>query len=150
MSGHAVKEPAVAETRVRVRYAETDQMGVVYHANYLVWFEVGRVELMRQRGLDYKRLEEEEGCWIAVVEATARYKAPARYDDELIVETRVLLVRGPVIRFGYKIIRATDKHLLCEGETVHVVLGRDMKKRTVPKRYAEILHAAAGHAHVHR
>jgi len=64
-------------------------MGVVYHANYLVWFEVGRVELMRQRGLDYSRLEAEEGCGIAVVEATVRYKAPARYDDELIVETRV-------------------------------------------------------------
>ena len=63
---------------MRVRYAETDQMGVVYHANYLVWFEVGRVELMRQHGLDYKRLELEEGCCIAVVEATARYKAPAR------------------------------------------------------------------------
>lgn len=153
MSGHTAKEPAIAEARVRVRYAETDQMGVVYHANYLVWFEVGRVELMRQRGLDYKRLEEEEGCWIAVVEATARYKAPARYDDELIIETRVLMVRGPVIRFGYRILRAADRHLLCEGETVHVVLGRDMKKRTVPRRYADILHAAAGHgphSHPHK
>ena len=84
MSEHARVHPVIGEARVRVRYAETDQMGVVYHANYLVWFEVGRVELMRQRGLNYKRLEEEEGCWIAVVEATARYKAPARYDDELI------------------------------------------------------------------
>ena len=153
MSGHTVKEPAVAEARVRVRYAETDQMGVVYHANYLVWFEVGRVELMRQRGLNYKTLEQEEGCWIAVVEATARYKAPARYDDELIVETRVLMVRGPVIRFGYRILRvdADTRHLLCEGETVHVVLGRDMKKRVIPKKYADILHGAVvhepGHAH---
>ena len=157
MSGHTVKEPAVAEARVRVRYAETDQMGVVYHANYLVWFEVGRVELMRQRGLNYKQLEEEEGCWIAVVEATARYKAPARYDDELIVETRVLMVRGPVIRFGYRILRVAGdsdaRHLLCEGETVHVVLGRDMKKRTVPRRYADILHAAVSHethGHAHK
>lgn len=153
MSGHNAKDPAPAETRVRVRYAETDQMGVVYHANYLVWFEVGRVELMRQRGLDYKRLEEEEGCWIAVVEATARYKSPARYDDELIIETRVLMVRGPVIRFGYRILRAADKHLLCEGETVHVVLGRDMKKTAIPKRYADILHGAVvqdTHGHAHR
>jgi acyl-CoA thioester hydrolase len=135
-------------TQLRVRYAETDQMGVVYHANYLVWFEVGRVELMRQRGLDYKRLEIEEGCCIAVVEATARYKAPARYDDELIVETTVRSVRGPVIRFGYRILRAEDGLLLCEGETVHVVLGRDMKRRSIPKKYAEILSAAASDAHV--
>jgi acyl-CoA thioester hydrolase len=136
-------QSAAGQTRVRVRYAETDQMSVVYHANYLVWFEVGRVELMRQRGLDYKLLEIEEGCWIAVVEVTARYKAPARYDDELIVETRVIEVRGPVIRFGYKIIHAADGLLLCEGETVHVVIGKDMKRRSIPKKYAEILSAAA-------
>ncbi len=128
---------------MRVRYAETDQMGVVYHANYLVWFEVGRVELMRQHGLDYKSMEQEEGCMIAVVEATARYKAPARYDDLLTIETRVTLVRGPVIRFGYRIVRAEDGVLLCEGETVHVAIGKDMKRRAVPKKYAEILSAAA-------
>jgi acyl-CoA thioester hydrolase len=150
MTGHTAKEPAIAETRVRVRYAETDQMGVVYHANYLVWFEVGRVELMRQRGLNYRQLEEEDGCRIVVVEATARYKSPARYDDELIIQTQVKMVRGPLIRFAYRILRAhsdsSDKLLLCEGETVHVVLGRDMKKRTIPKKYADLLNAAAGHA----
>lgn len=136
-------QPVDGEARVRVRYAETDQMGVVYHANYLVWFEVGRVELMRQRGLDYKSLELDEGCWIAVVEATVRYKAPARYDDELTVQTRVVTVRGPVIRFGYRIVRTTDGLLLCEGETVHVVVGRDMKRRSIPKKYAELLGAPA-------
>ena len=135
--------PAVGQTQVRVRYAETDQMGVVYHANYLVWFEIGRVELMRQRGLDYGKLEAEEGCGIAVVEATVRYKRPARYDDVLIIETTVLKVRGPIIRFGYKVLRAEDGLLLCEGETVHVVVGRDMKRRHIPKKYAEILSAAA-------
>jgi len=131
-----------------VRYAETDQMGVVYHANYLVWFEVGRVELMRQRGLNYKHLETELGCWIVVVEVTARYKAPARYDDELIVETTVSSVRGPIIRFSYRVLRAEDKHLLCEGETVHVVVDRNMKRHAVPKKYAELLGAGASHAHV--
>jgi acyl-CoA thioester hydrolase len=136
-------EGVSGEARVRVRYAETDQMGIVYHANYLVWFEVGRVELMRQLGLSYKRMEIEEGCGIAVVEATARYKAPARYDDELIVLTRVAAVRGPVVRFGYRIVRAEDDLLLCEGETVHVVVGRDMKRRPIPKRYAELLAPAA-------
>jgi acyl-CoA thioester hydrolase len=127
----------VSEARVRVRYAETDQMGVVYHSNYLIWFEVGRVEFIRQLGLDYKRMEVEEGCGIAVVEATARYRAPARYDDELIVQTTLKAARGAVIRFGYKILRAEDSLLLCEGETVHVVVGKDMKKCSLPAKYAE-------------
>ena len=143
MSEHAGLDEAVGHARVRVRYAETDQMGVVYHANYLVWFEVGRVELMRQRGLDYKRMESEDGCGIAVVEATARYKAPARYDDELIIETTVMRVRGPIIRFGYRVLRVEDGLLLCEGETLHIVVGRDMKRRPLPKKYAELLGAAA-------
>lgn len=127
------------EARVRVRYAETDQMGVVYHANYLVWFEVGRVELMRQRGLAYKNIEIEEQAGMAVVEATVRYKAPARYDDELIVETRVVLARTSLIRFGYRIVRAEDGQVLCEGETTHVVVGRDMRRKPMPRRYAEAL-----------
>ncbi len=124
---------------MRVRYAETDQMGVVYHANYLVWFEVGRVEFIRQMGLDYKSMEQEEGALIAVVEATARYKAPARYDDELIVRTTLAGVRGPIVRFRYAVLRAADEMLLCEGETVHLVVGRDMKRREMPEKYAEPL-----------
>lgn len=127
----------VSEARVRVRYAETDQMGVVYHANYLVWFEIGRVEFIRQLGLDYKSMEREEGCGIAVVDVSARYRSPARYDDELIIETRLLAARGSVIRFAYKIVRAEDQTLLCEGQTAHVVVGRDMKRRPLPTRYAE-------------
>jgi acyl-CoA thioester hydrolase len=137
--GQGAGEAVCGEARVRVRYAETDQMGIVYHANYLVWFEVGRVELMRSLGLDYKRLEVEEECWIAVVEATVRYKAPARYDDELTIQTRVAGLRGPIVRFSYRIVRAEDGLLLCEGETVHVVVGRDMKRRPIPRRYAEVL-----------
>src|ERR1700712_694027 len=96
-------ERGFGETQVRVRYAETDQMGVVYHANYLVWFEVGRVELIRQMGLDYKAMEREEGCGIAVVEVSCRYKAPARYDDVLVVKTRITGARGSVVKFGYEI-----------------------------------------------
>ena len=126
-----------AETRVRVRYAETDQMGVVYHANYLVWFEIGRVEFIRQMGLDYRSMEKDENAMIAVVEATARYKAPARYDDELIVRTTLAGVRGSIVRFRYAVVRATDELLLCEGETVHLVVGRDMKRREMPERYAK-------------
>ncbi|HEY6413703.1 MAG TPA: thioesterase family protein [Edaphobacter sp.] len=137
MSKAMVTKPFVAETRVRVRYAETDQMGVVYHANYLVWFEVGRVEYIRQLGLDYKSMEREEGCGIAVADVSARFKSPAQYDDELVIQTRLLAARGAVIRFGYRIVRAADHLLLCEGETVHIVVGKDMKRRTLPKKYAE-------------
>ena len=126
-----------AEARIRVRYAETDQMGVVYHANYLIWFEVGRVEFIRQLGMDYKSMEQEEGAMIAVVEASARYKAPARYDEELIVRTSLASVRGPIIRFRYAVVRATDDAVLCEGETTHIVVGRDMKRRDMPPSYAE-------------
>jgi len=127
----------VGRARVRVRYAETDQMGVVYHANYLVWFEVGRVEFIRQLGLDYKAMEREEGCGIAVVDAHVRYRAPARYDDELEVEVRLVGARGAVVKFGYRVVRLADGVLLCEGETVHVVVGPDMKKRSLPHKYAE-------------
>ena len=126
-----------AEARVRVRYAETDQMGVVYHANYLVWFEVGRVEFIRQLGMSYKSMEQDEGALIAVVEATARYKAPARYDDELIVRTTLAGVRGPIVRFRYAVVRAADELVLCEGETVHIVVDRDMKRREMPPVYVE-------------
>jgi acyl-CoA thioester hydrolase len=128
---------AVSEARVRVRYAETDQMGVVYHSNYLIWFEVGRVEFIRQLGLNYKRMEVEEGCGIAVVDAHVRYRSPARYDDELVIETRLLAARGAVIRFGYKVLRVNDGVLLCEGETVHVVVDKEMKKCSLPAKYAE-------------
>jgi acyl-CoA thioester hydrolase len=138
MSEETEKKPAtVSESRVRVRYAETDQMGVVYHANYLVWFEVGRVDFIRGLGMDYRTMEHEDGLGIAVVDVSARYKAPARYDDELIIETRLLAARGAIIKFGYRIVRAVDRAILCEGETVHVVVSKDMQKRTLPEKYAK-------------
>lgn len=124
-----------AETPVRVRYAETDQMGVVYHANYLVWFEVGRVEFIRQVGLDYASMER-SGALIAVVEATARYKLPARYDDELLIRTTLAHFRGSIVRFRYQIVRSADQAVLCEGETTHIVVGRDMKRTAMPELYA--------------
>lgn len=136
MSTEAEKKPVVSQSRVRVRYAETDQMGVVYHANYLVWFEIGRVDFIRSLGMDYRTMEQEDGLAIAVVDVSARYKQPARYDDELRVETRLNAARGAVIKFGYRVKRDADDALLCEGETVHVVVDREMKKRTLPEKYA--------------
>jgi acyl-CoA thioester hydrolase len=136
--------PKIFETRLRVRYAETDQMGVVYHANYLVWFEVGRVELIRELGLDYKRMELEDDCFVVVVEARVRYKAPARYDDEVVVRTHVRRLRGFVLEFGYQVLRVSDGMLLCTGETIHVVTNSKMEKRSLPVEYAESLMAIAG------
>ena len=88
------------ETRLRVRYAETDQMGVVYHSNHLIWFEVGRVELMRQLGFSYRDMEREDGRFIAVAEAKCRYRAPVYYDQEVVVRTRLKKVRESVVVFS--------------------------------------------------
>jgi len=105
----------VNETRIRVRYAETDQMGVVYHSNHFIWFEVGRVELLRQLGFSYRDMEREDDCFIAVVDARCRYKAPVHYDDEVIVRTYLKQVREKVIRFGYELRSVENCELLAEG-----------------------------------
>ncbi len=131
----------VSQTTIRVRYAETDQMGVVYYANFFVWFEVGRVELLRQLGFDYKQMELADNCYIAVVDASCRYKSPARYDDVLLLETRVAGMRRSVLKFAYRILRlesvaGDDPMLLAEGETTHVVVDRHMGKTPLPEKYA--------------
>jgi acyl-CoA thioester hydrolase len=129
---------APIRTTLRVRYAETDQMGVVYYANYFVWCEIGRVEFFRQLGHDYKRLEMEDDCHLPVVEASCRYRSPARYDDEVCIETRVTLLRGAVIKIGYRLLRVEgeSERLLAEAETVHVSVDKHMQKRNLPDRYA--------------
>ncbi|HJT70522.1 MAG TPA: thioesterase family protein [Terriglobales bacterium] len=132
----------VSEIRLRVRYAETDQMGVVYHANHFIWFEVGRVEFLRQLGFSYRDMEENDGCCIAVVDARCRYKAPARYDDEIIVRTHLKNIRESLIHFGYELLRATDGVLLAEGETTHVVTDAEMKKRAIPEKYMQAFREA--------
>jgi len=131
-------------TEVRVRYAETDQMGIVYYANYLVWFEIGRVELLRSLGLAYSQLEIEHECILPVIEASCRYLAPARYDDEILIETRPALLRGSVIKFAYQIWRKANqkekqRELLAEGETVHVVCDDQLNKKPLPEKYAAAL-----------
>lgn len=133
---------AVNETRLRVRYAETDQMGVVYHSNHLIWFEVGRVELMRQMGFLYRDMEREEGCFIAVAEARCRYRAPVYYDEEVVIRTRLKRVRESVVVFGYELLRAGSETLLAEGETVHVVTDSNMKAARLPQKYLNAFRAA--------
>lgn len=140
--------PTLGEARVRVRYAETDQMGVVYYANFLIWFEIGRVEWMRQLGFDYKRMEIEDDCHIPVVEVNCRYKAPARYDEELLILTELAALRGFVLKFRYKIVRAKDRLLLAEGETTHVITDRQMKKRALPEKYVEAFSRVRGELNI--
>ena len=134
----AAAAKTVSETRIRVRYAETDQMGVVYHSNYFIWFEVGRVELMRQLGFTYKEMEREDGCYIAVVDARCRYKAPARYDDEILIRTHLKNVRESLIHFGYEALRASDNLLLAQGETTHIVIDAEMTRRAIPEKYMAV------------
>lgn len=126
-------------TTVRVRYAETDKMGVVYHANYLVWFEIGRVELLRHLGFDYKQMEIQDDCHLPVVDVSCRYKASAKYDDEVRIETRPVLLRGAVIRFGYRAVRVSDDLLLAEAQSTHILCDHEMKKKTLPEKYAAAL-----------
>ncbi len=140
----ANRHPAVNETRLRVRYAETDQMGVVYHSNHFIWFEVGRVELLRQLGFSYREMESQDNCFIAVVDARCRYKAPVRYDDEVVVRTFLKHVRETVIHFGYELVRADDGKLLAEGETTHIVANAQMKPRPLPERYMKVFRSAVG------
>jgi acyl-CoA thioester hydrolase len=139
------KPPAtVNETRIRVRYAETDQMGVVYHANHFIWFEVGRVEFLRQCGFSYKDMEREDDCFIAVVDAQCRYKAPVHYDDEVMVRTCLKHVREKVIRFAYELRKVESDELLAEGETTHIVANSSMKPRALPEKYMKVFRAAVG------
>ena len=135
-------KPHVSETRIRVRYAETDQMGVVYHANYFVWFELGRVELLRQLGFSYRDMEAQDGCGIAVIDARCRYKSPAHYDDEIIVRTHLALLRESLIQFAYELVNAEDGTLLAEGDTTHIVVDKQMKKTPLPGKYISAFRAA--------
>jgi acyl-CoA thioester hydrolase len=123
-------------TLLRVRYAETDQMGVAYHGNYFAWFEVGRVELLRSLGLTYAALEE-QGCILPVVEVQCQYRRPARYDDLLEVSTSLKAMRGPMLVFAYQLCRGED--LLAEAETKHVVVDKEMKRRRMPEAYREAM-----------
>ena len=132
-------------TEVRVRYAETDQMGIVYYAYYLVWFEIGRVELLRALGLAYSQLEIDHQCILPVVAASCRYRSPARYDDQILIETRPSLLRSAVRKFAYRILRKApegeEPTLLAEGETVHLVCDDQLNKKPLPERYAAALRA---------
>jgi acyl-CoA thioester hydrolase len=123
------------DVTIRVRYAETDQMGMVYHSNYLIWFEVGRVELMRAQGFDYRKMEMEEDCYLVVADVHCRYQHPARYDELLTVRTRILEAKSRKLKFGYELFRQSDQKLLAVADTTHVSCRRNGRVTHFPERY---------------
>jgi acyl-CoA thioester hydrolase len=120
----------VSRSRVRVRYAETDQMGVVYYANYLVWFEIGRTDLLRTLGGTYREMEA-DGLTLPVIEASCEYAAPCRYDDELTIVTRGRLLSPIRVAFSYAVERP-DGVVAARGRTEHAAIARDGRPRRLP------------------
>ena len=131
------KETIVGETKLRVRYAETDKMGVVYHSNFVIWFEVGRVELLRQLGFQYSEMETQDNCHIPVVDLRVRYKSPALYDDEIVVRTQIKNVRSSLLHFGYEVFRESDRTLLATGETMHIIVDNKLERTALPEKYMQ-------------
>jgi acyl-CoA thioester hydrolase len=125
-----------ADTTIRVRYAETDQMGVAHHSNHLVWFEAGRVDYCRHLGFEYKQTEIEDDSFIVVAEATCRYKRPARFDDILTIRTRVTESQRRTIRFAYELFNQTEE-LIATGETLHVICDRHGRPKSLPEKYRQ-------------
>ena len=134
----------VYEAQLRVRYAETDQMGVVYHSNYIVWFEVGRVEMLRELGFSYRDMEQQDDTHIAVVDVHGRFKSPARYDDLITIRTQLINVRESLLHFKYEIFRAEDGKALAEGESIHIVVNSEFKRIHLPRKHMAPLLEAAG------
>jgi acyl-CoA thioester hydrolase len=127
--------PAHFDTLVRVRYAETDQMGVVYHSNYFIYFEIGRTEYIRSAGLEYKKMEIEDDCFFVVASASIRHIRPARYDDVLRIRTRVIESNRRTSRIGYEISNDASGELLATGETYHVFCDRAGRPKSLPEKY---------------
>jgi acyl-CoA thioester hydrolase len=130
--------PGVRRALVRVRYAETDKMGVVYHANYFVWFEVGRTDWLRQAGWTYRDMEV-AGVSLPVIEAHCEYRQPARYDDEIAIDAMASPLTAVRLRFDYKLNRVSDGLLLAEGHTIHAAVDEDGRPCRLPDRVRQLL-----------
>lgn len=124
---------------VRVRYADTDQMSVVYYANYFVWLEVARTEFLRSLGIDYRNIEKEKKLALPVVEAYCKYKAPARYDDIIVIVIKISFVKNSSFRFDYKLFNKANNELLAEAYTSHVFIDKDRRPVKIPEQIRNIL-----------
>src|SRR5688572_24674502 len=134
---HTNADARTSTSRVRVRYAETDKMGVVYYAHYLVWFEIGRTEWLRDVGWTYRAMED-EGLGLPVIEAHCEYKAGARYDDELDIRTRARLVSAVRLAFDYDVVRSADGQTIASGHTVHATIDRSGRAVRLPVRVRDL------------
>jgi acyl-CoA thioester hydrolase len=126
---------AYGETTIRVRYAETDQMGVVYYANFFVWFEVARVELMRHLGFSYKQMEIEDDSFVVVAKASCIYKQPAKFDDVIRIRTHVSQSRKRTITFNYEVFKEGSDSVIATGETLHVICDKNGRPKSLPEKY---------------
>jgi acyl-CoA thioester hydrolase len=143
VSNKKASAPAlVSEARIKVRYAETDQMSVAYYANYLVWFEVGRSQYCNDCGFSYRDMEKETGLFLIVAEASCRYVTPARYEDELIVRTRITELTRRTVRFGYEIERVGDGASIARGDTLHVLTNPEGRLSSFPEKYQALFKTA--------
>lgn len=123
------------ETRLRVRFSETDQMGIVYYANYLIWMEIGRVEFCRARGVRYADMEGTDGVLLTVAETSCRYLYPARYDEEVAVSTTLAVANPRLFKFAYDMSSVESGRKLATGVTTHVFCGRDLRPIKLPEKY---------------
>lgn len=126
------------DTEIRVRYAETDQMGVAYYANYLVWFEVGRSEFCREKGFRYADLEA-LGYRLVVSEVRCKYRNSAKYDETILIRTRLKHLNKRMITFGYRVLRKNGEGLIAEGETQHICVDANGKTKSLPEKYLSCL-----------
>ncbi len=127
------------ETEIRVRYAETDKMGIVHHSNYYVWFELGRSDYCRNRGFSYLEMEEDQNLLMVVAESYCRYKSPAFYEDVLSVKTRIEKLKSRGIVFEYEVLRKADEKLIAVGKTTHIITDKNKKIQTLPEKYSRML-----------
>ncbi|MTI65658.1 MAG: acyl-CoA thioesterase [Firmicutes bacterium] len=126
----------INETTIKARYSETDQMGIIYHANYFSWFEIGRTEFLRSLGMEYKELENKD-VLLPVIDVGCKYKVAAKYDDEIIIKTKLDNLKGVKIKFFYEIVRKKDDKLLAEGYTQHAFVDKDLKPVNFRKNFKE-------------
>lgn len=130
---------APVETRLRVRYAETDRMGVVHHANYLLWFEIGRTEYCRAAGFSYADMEKHDDVLLMVAEARSRYLASLTYDDHVLIRTTLVRMNRRLIHFSYEVVNGLTGQIAATGETVHLPVTRDGRRTTLPVAQLEML-----------
>ena len=128
----------ISEAKIKVRYAETDKMGIVYHSNYLIYFEIGRTEFINKCGMSYSQMEE-IGIMIPLLESNCRYIQGAKYEDELIVRTWIEELGAAKVKFNYSIVREVDQKEITKGSTLHVFVDNNFKILNLKKKFPEIM-----------